>query len=461
MIDPKDATYALECLAHRQRSFAVYNNYYKGDQPLYFSTDAFRSAFGDLFKRLSYNRCRAVVDAYASRLQVTGWESPSTKDKQTEEDALGKAAMEIWDRNHFAKRQGELFREAMRAGDAYVIVWPGEDSLARLDINRGHLIHPVYDDEYPEKLSYAVKCWQPHHGDYAGRWRVNVYDAEVITRWISSSKSDEQPKDFKSFVPFEDDMPAEIPNPYEQVPVFHFGNSADTGACGTSELVDVIPLQDGLNKSIADMLIAGEYVAFPQRWVTGVAPTVDPFTNQEVEQFKAAMDRVWGVMEPDARFGQFDPADMKQYTESQDAWDLKISRVSQVPVHWLSMSGDFPSGESLKTAEGPFVGKGEGKQASFGGDLAATLAFALKVEGVADAMVTPIWKPFESRSDLEALQQAAMKKALSIPEEQIWAELGYSRDEIEEFTAAAEKKRKEQMDQFATAFDRGTVPIGG
>jgi hypothetical protein len=266
----------------------------------------------------------------------------------------------------------------------------------------------------------------------------------------------------KGFVQFDDGDGAEIDNPYGAVPVFHFGNSADTGQCGTSELVDVIPLQDGLNKSIADMLIAGEYVAFPQRWVTGIAPTTNPFTNEEEEQFKASVDRVWAVMEDTAKFGEFSAANMSQYTESQDAWDLKISRVSQVPVHWLSMSGDFPSGESLKTAEGPFVGKGEGKQVSLGSDLSTALSFALTVEGTAtDQMVTPIWNPFESRSKIEALQQAAMKKSLGIPDNQVWKELGYSDPEIAEFTAAAEAKRMQQLEQFSQAFDRGMVPIGG
>jgi hypothetical protein len=210
------------------------------------------------------------------------------------------------------------------------------------------------------------------------------------------------------------------------------------------------------------MLIAGEYIAFPQRWVTGVAPERNPYTNEEEEQFKAAVDRIWGVMEPDARFGQFDAANMSQYTDSQDSWDLKISRVSFVPVHWLSMTGNFPSGESLKTAEGPFVGKGTGKQADLGGELSPMMSFALQVEGSPEgSVVAPIWKTFESRSETEALNQAAMKKTLGIPDDQIWAELGYSQEEIAEFTEKADAKRQQQMDQFSQSFDRGAVPVGG
>lgn len=460
MISPADASAALCELKAKQKAYAKYADYYRGKQPLSFSTDQWSQAFGSLFKKLAYNRCRPVVDAYANRLIVTGWESPNAKDAET--DPVGKLAQKVWERVRMQKRQGELFTESLRAGDAYVIVWPDDEGLVRIDINRGHLIQPVYDDEYPERLAYAVKCWQVPTGEDRGKWRVTVYEPDGITRWISRTAKDERPEKFQALIPFADDgYPAEIDNPYGAVPVFHFGNNADTGSCGTSELVDVIPLQDGVNKSIADMLIAGEYVSFPQRWAVGVAPVIDPFTHETVEQFKAAVDRVWGVDAPDAKFGQFDPADMTQYTQSQDAWDLKISRVSSVPVHWLSMSGDFPSGEALKTAEGPFTAELVDHQTDYGDVLAAMMAFALQVEGASpDTVVTPIWKPAETRSDRETWELAMMKRSVGIPDEQIWKEAGYSGDEIQAFTAAAEKKRQEQMEQFAQSFNRGDAEIG-
>jgi hypothetical protein len=461
MIGASDAAYALAALKGKQKRYRTYANYFDGKQPLSFATDQWDTAFGGLFKKLAYNRCRPVVDAFANRLIVTGWETPGITEGQT--DALGSDAQVIWERNRLPRKQGELFAEALRAGDAYVIVWPDDNGEARLDVNRGHLIYPVYDDEYPERLAYAVKCWQIHHGEYGGRWRVTIYDAESITRWITRAKSDEMPEKLDGLIPYEDDAPPDIRNDYGEIPVFHFGNNADTGDCGTSELSDVIPLQDGVNKSIADMLIAGEYVSFPQRWVVGAAPVVDPYSQESVEQFKAAVDRVWGVDDPNARFGQFDPADMGQYTASQDAWDLKISRVSMVPVHWLSMTGEFPSGEALKTAEGPFTTKVKDRQTAFGDTLADMMAFALRVEGVTqdDVSVVPIWAPAETRSDREALDAAAMKKALGVPDFQVWKELGYTEQEIAEFTTAKEAAAARQAEQFATAFDRGQAPIGG
>ncbi len=62
---------------------------------------------------------------------------------------------------------------------------------------------------------------------------------------------------------------AVIPNPYGTVPVFHFANNADIGSPGRSELDSAIPVQDGLNKSVLDMLVAMEFSAYRPRWAAG------------------------------------------------------------------------------------------------------------------------------------------------------------------------------------------------
>ena len=463
MVEPADITDALEALKARQKAYAHYAAYYAGKHDLKFATDAFRQAFGHMFKTMAYNRCRSVVDAYADRLNVTGWETPGIEEGQT--DALGQAATDIWNRNRMPKRQGELFTEAFRSGDAYLIVWPGDDGLARLDINAGHLIEPVYDDEYPERLTMAVKCWQIARGSDKGKWRVNTYDGEAITRWITSNARSERPVKANALIPYESDTePAETFHDYGAVPVFHLGNDAPTGWYGASELCDVIPLQDGMNKNLNDMLVVSEYAAYRQRWAVGVEPVVNPRTNEDDEAFKPGVDRLWAVADPDAKFGEFDASDMAQFVSVQESWDRKISNVSRVPLHWLGMQGEFPSGESLKTAEGPFTSKIKDRQTAFGDVLGDALAYALHIEQGApiDTDLQPIWQPAETRSELEALQQATMKKALGLPDAQLWAELGYSQEEIAEFTAAKEEAEQKRMEQFATSFDRGgTPPFGG
>ena len=48
------------------------------------------------------------------------------------------------------------------------------------------------------------------------------------------------------------------------------------GDCGSSEIDDLKPLVDALNKSLADMTVTSEYVGRPRRWATGIELTEEP-----------------------------------------------------------------------------------------------------------------------------------------------------------------------------------------
>ena len=91
------------------------------------------------------------------------------------------------------------------------------------------------------------------------------------------------------------------------MPVFHFANNADLAEFGRSELEPAMPVQDGLNKSVLDMLVAMEFAAYRQRWAAGIEMTIDADGNPAAP-FKAGVDHVWIAENPGARFGDFDGA---------------------------------------------------------------------------------------------------------------------------------------------------------
>src|SRR5699024_9586059 len=58
-----------------------------------------------------------------------------------------------------------------------------------------------------------------------------------------------------------------IDNPLSgAVPIVPFTNSDRLLDDGASEIADLAPLVDALNKTLADMLVASEYTARPRRW---------------------------------------------------------------------------------------------------------------------------------------------------------------------------------------------------
>jgi hypothetical protein len=50
---------------------------------------------------------------------------------------------------------------------------------------------------------------------------------------------------------------------------------------GPSEIDDLKPLVDALNKSLADMMVTSEYVGRPRRWATGIELTEEPVLDDD------------------------------------------------------------------------------------------------------------------------------------------------------------------------------------
>jgi hypothetical protein len=454
-----DVTLALRQLREAQQNYKVYRDYYNGRQRMAFASDSFRQAFAGQVREVVYNRCAAVVDSMVDRLRITGWQDASGAEDAT--SPLEQAALDIWIASRLDLRHLDAHNEAMTCGDAYLIVWPNmETGEPQIAVQQAHQIAVVRDDEAPDRIVLAVKAWRITRGPLAGRWRITTYAPDVIRRWITTGSVDDLPSNSGTLVPYEDEAAAETPNPWGVTPVFGLHNASGMDLRGVSELRDLIPLQDGVNKSIADMLVAMEYVAYPQRWVTGVEVPIDPETGRPMKPFKPGVDRVWIVGDEGAQMGEFAQGDMTQFIGVQQEWDAKISRVSRVPVHWLGMTGSIPSGEALKVSEAPFVSKMQDRQADFGSVWSDAMALALQMGGygVADAStIAPVWANAETRSESDFWRTAELKARAGVPQQQIWREAGYTPGQIDEFEQQAADAQLAQAQAFGAAFDRGVV----
>ena len=263
----------------RAARYVRYRRYYDGDQDLSFMSQKWRQAFGSRLAMLAYNRCSAVVDAHADRLFVDGFAHADA--------AVAEAAAGIWSRNRMDRRQDEVYTEAFAMGDGYVLVWPdAETGRPTIWPQPAGAVRVLGSEEQPGRIDLAAKCWTARGGVV----RLNVYHPDRIERWVT-----EQPRRVggslkpESFVPFAGDAAGPvIANPYGAVPVFPFANNARTGEYGASELRDILPLQDALNKALADLLVAQESAAFPQKVIIGVNAAADPFANPDPQAGEAA-----------------------------------------------------------------------------------------------------------------------------------------------------------------------------
>jgi hypothetical protein len=425
---------ALKELARRSSDYRKAKDYYDGKHQLAFATEKFRNAFGDLFNKFADNLMPPVVDAVKDNLQITGFNI------EAGDESLADAAWKIWQDARMGRRAGQVHKEALRSGDAYLIVWPNKDGRPVFHPNKSHLCMVNYDDEETERVSSAVKMWP--RADK--RYRLNLYFPDRIEKYVTrQSHPNGMPESAKAFDEFE--VPGEawpLENPYGVVPVFHFANNADMGEAGRSELTDVMPLQDALNKAVLDKMVAMEFTAFTQRYAIGLDVETDPVTGKPIVPF-TGLERMLTIGNPDAKFGQFEGASLEQFLKVQDSFRMEIARVSGTPLHYFFLQdGSVPSGEALKTLEKRFLKKIEDRQSSFGQVWEEIIVLALKMSDETFADVTDDvrlfaqWTDPAPASEKERLDSLVVKQQLGVDDEQLLIEAGYGLKDIQRMMKA-------------------------
>jgi len=300
MADNKDIVIAAKKLTANTTTYETPTNYYDGAHTLTFATEKFKNVFGTLFREFALNLCPAVVDAVRDKLIVTGYRV---------EDADGKKeiptdAWKIWQQNRMGVRAGQIHREAVMNGDAYAIVWVDPKQKTTIYPQKAASCTVVYDEETPGKILWAAKYWFTTPDEKGKKKaRLNLYYPDRTERYISKRDVTALPEKVGDWDEYAADGGSfSIPNQYGIVPVFHFANNSDIGSFGKSELKDAIPVQNALNKTVLDMLVAMEFSAFRQRWATGIEMEVDD-DGKPIPPFVAGVERLWLNESNEAKFG--------------------------------------------------------------------------------------------------------------------------------------------------------------
>jgi hypothetical protein len=248
------------------------------------------------------------------------------------------------------------------------------------------------------------------------------------------------------------------PNKLGVVPVVPLVNRPERNGTGKSEIEDVMGNQNAINKLRFDMLVASEFVAFPQRWVTNIdIPIVN---GKEVAPFRPGVDNLWATRLPSAEeaaaygdkfpsptFGQFPAADLKAYMDGIELELGLMATASATPYYYLfGTPGSVPpSGESLKSSEAGLVRKVRSQSVHFGEGWEETMRLALILDGKetkAKQDAETDWSDPETRNEAAHAQTIMLQweKGL-IPDEFAMEELGYSPQQIQRILDMREQQR--------------------
>jgi hypothetical protein len=430
-----DIEAAVNKLKIQATAYDKASNYYDGTHELRFASEKFKNTFGSLFKEFALNLCPAVVDAVKDKLVINGFRVEEGSPTAPVD------AWKIWQDNSMTNRAGEVHTEAVKNGDAYVIVWPNKEGEVTIYPNEARSCAVFYDEETPGKIMWAAKYWTTKEKLI----RLNLYYPDRTEKYISGKKSENGSlPEAKDFQQFSTDGNFNVPNPYGIVPVFHFANNGRLGSYGQSELKSAIPVQDALNKSVLDMLVAMEFQSYRQRWATGIEVEYGE-DGQPIPPFKAGVDHLWLTESDTAKFGDFESAGLEPFLKVKDSFRIDLACVTGTPIYYfIQTEGDFPSGEALKKAETRFVKKVGNRQGMFGEVWEKVIAFALKIEKRGeDVRLFVDWEDPSPISEKEKLENIVIKKELGLDDYQALIEAGYGEADIKKILdrKAADRER--------------------
>lgn len=422
-------------LEDQRRATKLTRDYYEGRHRMPFATQQWQGMFGQVFRDAQNNFLQIVVDSVDERLQVEGIRVPT---EATDEAALAalltgdKDAWAIWQRNGMDAESQLVHTDALVDGLSFVTVGPGLDGPLIAGETSQQLV--VELEAGTRRRIAALKEWRAPDG----RVYVTLYRPDRVYKWSSERPVSEHShaSDITAWVnrrgPTDPAWP--IVNPLGMVPVVPFYNRPRGGGLGgRSEIDQLIPLQDAINKTFMDLLIASEYLGVPQRYGTGVERPVDPDTNQPISHerwLKMTMDRFITVPDPEARLGSLPAGDLRNYTGALSMQVQHLASRSSTPPHYfLAAQGNFPSGESLKAAETGLVSKVRRRMKHFGESWEEVFRLVLLLAGqpekarAAEAAET-IWGDPESRSESEHIDALSKLAALGVPDEVLWEKSG-------------------------------------
>jgi hypothetical protein len=411
-------------------------------------------------ERYRFNLIRTVISARLDRCEIDMVKVP---DNETATQRL----MEIWDANEMAIHYPGLLKDVFTYGDGYVQMWeidPDTDVVGldpdlvacgvEITTHGPKNARMMYDPQNQRRKLFMIRRWCERTVATRDVWRVDLYYADRIERWISVEAGGLTEE--SGWIPYdEDEEDWSSPHTFGEVPFFHHRTALPYG----------VPLhlegygtQDALNKELITLLTTTDSQGHAQRyqllkddavldennddpqWVEdGDASAVSPGGMTKSGGVGSGMRTGPGTMQTftgTEEVGQFAAADPAVFIEPVLLFIRLMAQLTNTPLHDFDPSGDVPSGESLKREEAPLVKSIEWLQVLQTSPLREQWRFALRMVGVTVPRVEVQWAPVTSADSVDDWAVVTAKQAAGVPVDQTLAEAGYVPEQVAEWLDA-------------------------
>lgn len=396
--------------------------YYDGEHPLPQAPKKIEEKFQAFAREARTNWMQLVVDAPAERLQIVGF------------NLGGEPATDVWNGiwqgNQLDADSKLVHVDALTLGSSFVLVWPDTTHPAGVRITMEHPTQCIvaYEPGDRRRRAAGLKVWT----GLDRRLYATLYLPGVVHRWVTDDKVVALGTLPTNWVP-RPGAAAVAETGLDVVPLVEMRPRPRFDGTGRSELDGLTDIQDRINATVFNRMVAGEFGAFIQRWVTGIEVEEDEDGNP-IKPFNLGVDQILVAEDPQARFGAFTATDLQNYVKSVEADVTHLAAISKTPPHYLLGALVNASGDALKSAETGLVSKVRDRQTFLGEDWEEVIRIALTALGddrAADLAAEVVWKDPETRSEGELVDALVKMRGLGVPLEVLWRRWGASPQDVE------------------------------
>jgi hypothetical protein len=465
----------LQLRALEQNRLDKIARYMRGKHQQPYAPKGVNAEYRWIMSKAKRNFLPLVVSVISENLHVDGYKPSGTTTVETASSTDPDDSWNAFRANRMISRQHGVHRSVSKYGSAYIVVLPGQ--MARdeeLEADNVPVMRPVsprrmtafyaddIDDEWPQ-VAIEVRVTGNPIRPQDQRVIVTLYDDQ--TRYILISKTSgivsnvsqlslqlADPND-----PFLNGMDPVMNHGLGICPVVRFLYEADLDGetdC-SGEVEPLIPVQDQINATTFNLMMAEQYQAFKQRWVTGMAPSDE--SGRPKPPFQPGVDRVFAAEDPATKFGEFNETHLQPYIDSREAGIRHMSTISQVPPYHLLGQIANLSAEALAAARDGLDRKIEELQAiltdPWRNSFRLNALASGDKQGWNDLNGEVVWRDTSARAfsaTIDGLGKAA--QMLGIPVEELWRLIpGATADDVNAWVRAKQEYQAKDVVKDAVA----------
>jgi len=388
------------------------DRYIRGEHDAPYAPDNATQEFRDIEKRAITPLCGLALSTATQMLYLESYRRSAVGDDEAPE-------IQWWRESRMPARQMAVYRAALGYGHSFVLVEKGRDGRPSIKGLSPLRTSAIFLDPANDEDPFAVYTIDiPRQGEMDGRGRLWT-DTHMFPVAITADGIKLKPGKKHGFT---------------SNPVTRFAAAVDLEGRTVGVVEPLIGLQDRVNQTVFDQLIAQTYGSFKVRYVTGMAPPIETDANGEPvikdgkpvpKKININATRMMFAENPEVEFGTLDHTPLNGYIDAVQEGFSQFAALSQTPPHYLLGKIANLSAEALTAAETALARRVEEFRTVFGAAWGRVFRLCAELmgdeAGAGDYTGEVIWRDMD-RVSIGAVVDGLGKAAemLDIPRRGLW-----------------------------------------